>query len=120
MTSRRLELPADIAHTVVSMLTPTQRPFAVLCVWPNKADSGRMQARVKEGSVSGEERKLLKLCFNRADSEGFWNSWPVPDVCQLVHMALALEFVFRTEADRARWCNGEAFEMYRDAVRAIA
>lgn len=36
--------------------------------------------------------------------------------CEIVvQKALLLEFKFRTEADRARWKNGEDFEMYRDA-----
>ena len=115
-TSQRLELPADVAHNILSMLTPKERPFAVLCVWPVDRGSERIQARLLAESVSEEERKLLEL---QQSAQRVWTSKPMWLLFDLVHTALALGFVFRTEADRARWRNGEAFEMYRAAVRTL-
>ena len=114
--SRSLELPADVAHAVLGMLSPTERPMAVLCVSRINVATRRVIGRLRAGSVTDEERALLQL--TQADG-GFWGTVALYCVLDLVHMALALGFVFRGEADRARWQAGEAFELYRDAVRAL-
>jgi hypothetical protein len=116
---KRLELPADVAHTIVGMLSPTERPLAVLCVSRVDSRFGRMFARLRAGSVTDGERALLKLT-NDGDGDGFWNTpYMHTSTKDLVHMALALGFVFHGEADRARWQAGEDFELYRDPVRAL-
>jgi hypothetical protein len=114
-----LEFPPDVANKIVGMLQPTERPLAVLCV--SRADAGarHMYGRLRAGSVTDGERVLLEL------KNGGCDFWSTPylrskeDVKYLVHMALALGFGFRGEADRARWQAGEDFELYRNAVRAL-
>ncbi len=116
MAQRSLELPADVAQTIVGMLTPTERPLAVLCVSRVDTASRRMFGRLRAGSVTDGERALLKLIN---DGDGFWSTAYLHLTKDLVHMALALGFGFRGEADRARWQASEDFELYRDAVRAL-
>ena len=116
MTQASLELPSDVADKIVGMLSPTERPLAVLCVYSLVTGTGRMFGRLRAGTVTDEERVLLQLKHN---SDDFWRSDYLFGTKDLVHMALALGFGFRGEADRARWRAGEDFELYRNAVRAL-
>ena len=116
MTQASLELPSDVADKIVGMLSPTERPLAVLCVSRVDTASRRMSGRLRAGTVTDGERALLKLTN---DGDGFWSTAYMHFTKDLVHMALALGFSFRGEADRARWQAGEDFELYRDAVRAL-
>jgi hypothetical protein len=115
-TKQRLELPSDVAQTIVGMLSPTERPLAVLCVYRVDTGTHRMFGRLRAGTVTDGERVLLQL---KNDGDGFWRTGYMYSTKDLVHMALALGFCFRCEADRARWQTGEDFELYRDAVRAL-
>jgi hypothetical protein len=111
-----LELPSDVAVKIMGMLQPTERPLAVLCVYSVETGNSRMFGRLRAGTVTDEERVLLQLKHN---DDGFWRTVYLFGTKDLVHMALALGFSFRGEADRARWQAGEAFELYRDAVRSL-
>ena len=61
MENQRLELPSDVAQTIMGMLSPTERALAVLCVSRVDTGSRRMSGRLREGSVTDRERALLKL-----------------------------------------------------------
>ena len=116
METNRIKLPPEVTQTLVGMLSPTERPLAVLCVYRVDTGTHRMSARLRAGSVTDGERALLKLIN---DGDNFWRTGYMYHTQNLVHMALALGFGFRGEADRARWQAGEDFELYRDAVRAL-
>ena len=116
METNRIKLPAEITQTLVGMLSPTERPLAVLCVYRVDTGPRRMVGRLRAGTVTDGERALFKLTN---DGNGFWSTAYMYSTKDLVHMALAMGFGFRSEADRARWQAGEDFELYRDAVRAL-
>jgi hypothetical protein len=120
-----LEFPPDVANKIVGMLKPKERPFAVMIFSSLGNKDNQYDVKIKCESLSLDEIQALgldkcrpsKACrggdfYNEfARSPWFMDEW--------VHAALSMEFVFRTEADRARWQNRESFEMYRDAVRWI-
>lgn len=116
-----MELPSDVAHTVMSMLKPQARPFAILIFEYLMEDT--VNIRVRAGSITESERNALLLtgtqCIlgmqwwaRHADSQSFTSD--------TVYAAMALEFEFATEADRARWDRRVSFEMRRPAVHRIA
>ena len=120
-----LEFPPDVANKIVGMLKPKERPFAVMIFHSYGKHIEQFNVKIKSESLSLAEKEALELnkpkSFharkggNFSDATAF-NSNHLDD---WVHAALSMEFVFRTEADRARWQNRESFEMYRDAVRWI-
>lgn len=112
-----MELPADVGYQVLAMLKPQIRPFAILVFEDRHGDTN---IRIKAGSITEEERNVLGL----TDDEPFtgdvewWARYTtyVGVVRDTVYAAMALEFEFATEADRARWERREGFEMRRKAV----
>ena len=102
----KAQIPSDAVQT---------RPFAAICVCP------RHTAFVKKGTCSSDELELMKFRSNSweddpQNSEQIMLKLGSGDaIDHLVRSAFMVQFVFRTEADRARWINRDAFEMYRDA-----
>lgn len=116
-----MELPPDVAHTVLSMLKPQARPFAILIFEYLMEDN--VNIRVRAGSITESERNALLLTGNQTILGMEW--WARYTESQTftsdtVYAAMALEFEFATEADRARWDRRVSFEMRRPAVHRIA
>jgi hypothetical protein len=112
-----MELPADVGYQVPAMLKPQVRPFAILVF--EDLGGGDINISVKAGSITKDERNVLGLTDDQSvmgvewwarctDAEGV--------ISNTVYTAMALEFEFATEADRARWERCEQFEMRRKAV----
>lgn len=110
-----MELPADVAHQVLAMLKPQARPFAILVFEDRHGDTN---IRIKAGSITEEERNVLGLTDEPFMDVEWWARYTtyVGVVRDTVYAAMALEFEFATEADRARWERREGFEMRRKAV----
>lgn len=117
--SNKLELPKDIGEKVLAMLQPKPRPACVLIFEP-EID----MITWKTAQLSEEDRDfIMELDYSRE-----WGLYEVEHSCGFgpgfpkdqVHNALMLGFYFKTEAARKRWKTGKDFEMYRDAVHAIA
>ena len=117
--SNKLELPKDIGEKVLAMLQPKPRPACVLIFEPEDD-----MITFKYNTLSEEDRDfIMELDYSRE-----WGWSKVEHVCGFargfpndqVHHALMLGFYFKTEAARKRWKTGKDFEMYRDAVHAIA
>lgn len=121
-----LEFPPDIANKIVGMLKPKERPFAVMIFHSLGNSAGQYEVKIKSDSLSLAEKEALrfdkhllsKACTGIYFYKVFATTPHLMD--EWVHAALSMEFVFRTEADRARWQKRESFEMYRAAVRWIA
>lgn len=120
-----LEFPPDIANKIVGMLKPKERPFAVMIFQSLGNSAGQYDVKIKSDSLSLAEKEALgfdkrlpsKACTGIDFYDVFVRTPHFMD--EWVHTALSMEFVFRTEADRARWQKRESFEMYRAAVRWI-
>lgn len=104
----KAQFPSDAVQT---------RPFVVITVCQ------RHTAFVKKGTCSSDELEFMKFRSNSWEDNP-QNSEQImlklgtgDDIDHLVRSAFMLQFVFRTEADRARWIKRDPFEMYRDAGR---
>jgi hypothetical protein len=111
----KLELPKDIGEKVLAMLKPNPRPACVLIFEPEEE-----MITWKATQLSAEDRDFL--LENNQDQH--WGLYEVEHAFQCsnnkVHRALMLGFYFKDEAARKRWKTGKDFELYRDAVHAIA
>jgi len=111
----KLELPKDIGEKVLAMLKPNPRPACVLIFEPEEE-----MITWKAAHLSAEDRDFL--LENNQDQD--WGLYEVEHALQCsnnkVHRALMLGFYFKDEAARKRWKTGKDFELYRDAVHAIA
>ena len=114
----KLELPMDIGEKVLAMLQPKTRPECVLVFTESKK-----QIHFKTGTLDDADRDyimqgLLDNSVGGEDPQYMAFRYCYPSM-QVRH-ALLLGFYFKDEASRERARVGFSFELYRDAVHAIA
>jgi hypothetical protein len=109
------QLPQEVGERILSMLKPQPPPHCVL-IFENE-NHGIVY---KKDTITEAEHNFITRDARPRFAGDVVYAHPLPDFPGLtVFAALLSGFRFQDEASRARWKNGEDFEMYRDITYRV-